>query len=81
VQLDPSRAPTPGAPEPALGGLPTLRATGRLAQRRSRSWWPYRPVEEVPAGDSTAIELTAVPYYAWGNRGAGPMRVWVPVTD
>jgi hypothetical protein len=22
--------------------------------------------------------ITAVPYYAWANRGAGPMRVWLP---
>ena len=21
----------------------------------------------------------AVPYYAWGNRGVGQMRVWLPV--
>ena len=22
--------------------------------------------------------LTAVPYFAWANRGSGQMRVWVP---
>jgi DUF1680 family protein len=21
--------------------------------------------------------FTAIPYYAWANRGAGPMRVWL----
>jgi DUF1680 family protein len=26
----------------------------------------------------TAGELTLVPYYAWANRGAAPMRVWIP---
>ena len=25
-----------------------------------------------------AGEVTAVPYYAWSNRGAGPMAVWLP---
>ncbi|HET6706927.1 glycoside hydrolase family 127 protein [Amycolatopsis sp.] len=25
------------------------------------------------------VELTAVPYFLWGNREPGPMRVWVPV--
>jgi DUF1680 family protein len=25
-----------------------------------------------------AATLTAVPYYAWANRGAGEMRVWIP---
>ena len=23
------------------------------------------------------VEVTAVPYYAWANRKAGPMRVWL----
>jgi DUF1680 family protein len=22
--------------------------------------------------------LTAIPYYAWANREAGPMQVWIP---
>jgi len=24
------------------------------------------------------MALTAVPYYAWANRGAGAMRIWIP---
>jgi DUF1680 family protein len=24
------------------------------------------------------IRLVAIPYYAWGNRGIGGMRVWIP---
>ncbi|WP_219419284.1 glycoside hydrolase family 127 protein [Pseudonocardia nigra] len=24
------------------------------------------------------LDLTLVPYFAWANRGAGPMRVWIP---
>ena len=26
-----------------------------------------------------AVTATAVPYYAWANRGAAPMRVWLPL--
>jgi uncharacterized protein len=22
------------------------------------------------------VEVTAIPYYAWGNRGAGEMQIW-----
>jgi DUF1680 family protein len=22
-------------------------------------------------------DFTAIPYYAWANRGTGPMRVWL----
>ncbi len=25
------------------------------------------------------VTATAVPYYAWANRGAAPMRVWLPL--
>jgi DUF1680 family protein len=31
-----------------------------------------------PAGEP--LSLTAVPYFAWGNRRPGPMRVWIPTT-
>jgi len=24
------------------------------------------------------IEVTAIPYYAWSNRGKGEMKVWLP---
>ncbi|MNN86820.1 hypothetical protein D3C81_2042840 [compost metagenome] len=23
------------------------------------------------------IEVTAIPYYLWGNRGSGEMKVWI----
>ena len=26
-------------------------------------------------------EFTAIPYYAWANRGAGQMTVWIPNRD
>jgi DUF1680 family protein len=24
------------------------------------------------------LELIAIPYFAWGNRGSGAMRIWIP---
>ncbi|KAA9376062.1 glycoside hydrolase family 127 protein [Microbispora cellulosiformans] len=27
----------------------------------------------------TPFTLTAVPYFLWGNRSEGPMRVWIPI--
>jgi DUF1680 family protein len=27
---------------------------------------------------STAVTFSAVPYFLWGNREPGPMRVWLP---
>jgi DUF1680 family protein len=37
----------------------------------------YRPArtEDLPQRE---VVLTAVPYYAWANRGPGTMRVWIP---
>jgi hypothetical protein len=32
------------------------------------------------AGSDAPVAVTAIPYYAWANRGARPMRVWLPVT-
>jgi hypothetical protein len=32
----------------------------------------------VPVAGPTADVMPAVPYYAWANRGAGGMRVWLP---
>ena len=34
----------------------------------------------APEHAATAIDLTAIPYFLWGNRSPGPMRVWVPTT-
>jgi DUF1680 family protein len=33
----------------------------------------------VPTKDGQAArKFTAIPYYAWSNRGAGMMKVWLP---
>jgi uncharacterized protein len=64
-----------------LGGITTLETTGSLSDR---SGWEenalYRPLpasnESQPSKDK--LKLTAIPYYAWGNRGLKSMRVWIP---
>ena len=60
----------------------TLIATlwGRVRTRSTTSWWPY---QSAASGDESntadeAILLTAVPYFTWGNREPGAMRVWIP---
>jgi DUF1680 family protein len=48
---------------------------------RSPTGWSggaYRTVGDDGPSPAQPIELTAVPYYAWGNRGTGTMRVWIP---
>lgn len=37
----------------------------------------YQPYQEEAAG--TPVAVSAIPYYAWANRGPGAMRVWLPL--
>ncbi len=36
-------------------------------------------VQEQDPDQLRSATLTAIPYYAWANRGSGEMRVWFPV--
>ncbi|WFR66866.1 glycoside hydrolase family 127 protein [Curtobacterium flaccumfaciens] len=51
-------------------------ATGLSPSARPSSRWRVSP---EPAPGAQAVTATAVPYYAWANRGAAPMRVWLPL--
>ncbi|HVN47812.1 MAG TPA: glycoside hydrolase family 127 protein [Bacteroidota bacterium] len=34
---------------------------------------------DIPASNNQgSVKLTAIPYYAWANRGTGTMKVWLP---
>ena len=39
----------------------------------------YAPYAGSEAAEIRTVPLTAIPYYAWANREAGPMAVWLPV--
>ncbi len=76
-------AADPGLAE--AGPLETLAAVpGVTAEAivNSLDGWrevDYRDVRELGAPPAAApTRLLAVPYFAWANRGAGAMRVWVP---
>jgi DUF1680 family protein len=38
----------------------------------------YRTLESTSRGETQEVNLTFVPYYAWGNRLPGAMVVWIP---
>ncbi len=73
VRLDPA---APIAANDGTSDIPVvLTTTGSVAPATE---------ELYTAGDSgerpgEPLQLTAVPYFLWGNRSEGPMRVWVPV--
>ncbi len=71
--------------ERTADGLPSEIVALRLpASRRlsvASSWWPYADASATqPAVVAEQIELTAIPYFAWGNRGSGAMRIWLPTS-
>jgi DUF1680 family protein len=59
-----------------LGGVPVVEFPGTQLGPGPG----YRP---ATVDESTVQRLTvqAIPYFTWANRGAGPMKVWLPVAD
>ena len=60
-----------------LGGVTVITTQGR-ADTSEPAGWPYRAAGQAGAPKRTDVTVVAVPYYAWANRGIGPMRVWLP---
>jgi uncharacterized protein len=69
-----------------LGGIVAVEGTGVEARPDWDPDWAYAPMgvsgesAAGAAGDGARgeVRLVAVPYALWGNRGDGPMRVWIP---
>ena len=82
IKIDPSGEFSSRWQGDLLGGVVTLEGTG---YQMDRSAWSnnrlYRPL--VPGNENHTLDrrvkLTAIPYYAWGNRGLKSMRVWIPL--
>jgi DUF1680 family protein len=83
VNIDPSQELTSHWQGDLLGGVIALEGVG---YQRDRSSWQenglYRPLiqENGNQPPDRKMKLTAIPYYAWGNRGLKSMRVWIPLS-
>lgn len=55
----------------ALGGTVTLTAKGKKVLSDSELYSFKKPIEKE-------VQLKAIPYYLWANRGENEMRVWIP---
>jgi uncharacterized protein len=77
------------APVPGLGDIPSIQVTlaamtepaesGVRAPETSLSDWPYTDSVAVrPEPDRRLVRARLVPYFTWGNRGSGGMRIWLP---
>jgi DUF1680 family protein len=81
VALDPAADPVDGGSVAQLGGLPGVSLAGVLRETDGWSRREYRDLREVPAASAAPAQLLAVPYFAWANRAAGGMRVWIPAAE
>ncbi|MFT3751534.1 MAG: glycoside hydrolase family 127 protein [Paludibacter sp.] len=69
IKFTPRKTTIAGSPVVVLDGI------ARLAGEDSWKNTLYRPVEK---SDKT-VNITLIPYYAWGNRGKMDMTVWMPL--
>ncbi len=79
LEIDPSRAIESRWTPELLEGVVVVRAPGFRADTSAwddRLYRPFRPGTVTPVRQRA--ELTAIPYFAWANRGPGAMRVWIP---
>lgn len=59
-------------------GITAVKAPA-LSLAAARSGRPlYQDSHVADDPDRRSVSLCAIPYYAWGNRGGGAMRVWLP---
>jgi hypothetical protein len=80
ITIEPDASLTEARRPDLLDGVITLQLDAEMHDEQARvDGWPYAPADEPFRGAAGApLELQAVPYYAWGNRGPGAMRVWLP---
>jgi DUF1680 family protein len=83
LKIDPQEELTSRWQADLLGGVVTIEGSG---SQEDRSNWVnnglYRQLilEHQNGRAPQGVKWTAIPYYAWGNRGLKSMRVWIPYT-
>jgi DUF1680 family protein len=81
VALDPAAEPVDSGSVAQLGGVPAVTLKGVVRDLDGWQKTEYRDVHALPAAaPASPARLLAVPYFAWANRDAGGMRVWIPET-
>ncbi len=61
-----------------LGGVTILRTIGERLPKPFDERSQIRAVASNRNDEADKLPITAIPYYAWGNRGVGAMQVWIP---
>jgi uncharacterized protein len=78
LELDPAASLTSAWEPDRLGGIAVVHASGWAVDTSAWGRRLYREVGSAPPASRRSAALTAIPYYAWANRGPGAMRVWIP---
>jgi uncharacterized protein len=77
LRLDPSGPVRAEHRADLLDGVTVVHVQGRAGPGPAADG-PYRPAASAPsAPPGVPTPVVAVPYFAWANRGIGPMRVWL----
>ncbi len=63
-----------------LGGIVTIEATGLYPEPGQDRGPLYRDLGSVKL-EMEEPRMTAIPYYAWANRGPSQMVVWIPYRE
>ena len=79
VRIDKTAPLTAGWCEDLVAdGLMAIQTSGYVLDNGGWQDRLYRRLCDGGDLSSQPIPLTAIPYYAWANRGPGAMRVWMP---
>ena len=74
----PADATFDAAPHPTLPGILALTTEAqRVATPVAWHDTAYREADKIDNAEAMAVKLSAIPYYAWANRDAGQMQVWL----
>jgi DUF1680 family protein len=61
-----------------LDGIMVVEVSGQFIDPEEWRGHLYQPETSPMQANPRPTRLVAIPYYAWGNRGIGGMRVWIP---
>lgn len=78
VQIDETRPLEAYWDANLLGGTVAIKAAGYALDMAPWKGKLYRPLASAAPGRRLPVELVAIPYYLWANRGLNAMRVWIP---
>lgn len=78
LEIDPAAPLTAEWQPDLLEGVSVVRGSGYEIDRAGWEGSLYRRYQPGAALPKQPVPLTAIPVYAWANRGPNAMKVWIP---